>query len=286
LEASKVYSQFQTNDRRQKNIPVAVERRSGVDRRESPRLPFDVNLLQNKDSFAQFRKQQDIDATILSSVPPLDKVEEIQDCIKEKNYFRAAGIGLLLINSFRKDLQELKEFKNDIIKMIKDRKLRYEDHQMAHAFTKNTEMEKFKLFKPVVKIDKTLYETKIGQFLLKKFGMKDFHDIETGIIGKNGNPIYKTKIIGNKFAEILGRSFLRTPVLGISTLSLLEIPVVIKAKEHKKQIIKSTISTTSIVAGGAMLGAIGAYYPPFGFIGASIGAYLGYKMSEYINKKI
>jgi len=117
--------------------------------------------------------------------------------------------------------------------------------------------------------------------------MTAYKEVSTGICDKVGEPIYKTKIIGNKFVEVLGRAFLRTPVFGIGVLSLLEIPAIAKEKKHKKeQILKSTIGITSITSCSAILGAIGAYYPPLGFIGAGLGAYLGYKMSDYINKKI
>ncbi|MDD3014157.1 MAG: hypothetical protein PHC34_10685 [Candidatus Gastranaerophilales bacterium] len=286
MEASKLYSQFQTNDRRRQNNPVAVERRSGVDRRQTPRLSLDAESLQDKDTYTRFRKQQEIDATPLSMIPPLDKVEEIQDSVKEKNYCKAVGIYLLLINSFRKDVKDLKRFKNDILKIIKDKKFRYEDHQERLFFTQGSEIDRIKVFNPLIKLDITLFDFKFCQYILKKFGMTNYHEILTGSFTKSNEPTYKIKVIGNKFVEILGRSFLRTPILGVCTLSLLEIPNIIKAKKHKKQIIKSTISITSIITGGAILGTIGAYYPPLGFITTGIGAYLGYKLSDYFNKKI
>jgi hypothetical protein len=49
---------------------------------------------------------------------------------------------------------------------------------------------------------------------------------------------------------------------------------------------KSAINVATIITCSAALGAIGAYYPPFGFIGAGLGIYLGYKLAEKINNKL
>jgi len=274
-------------DRRQNNMPVEFDRRSGTDRRNNFETLIQQNVNDKLDTFAYFRQQQPICVSPISIIQPIDKVEDIQDCIKEKNYFKAFGVGLFLINSFGKDVLELKSFRDGFINIIKNRKFVREDCEIPHSFASGTEIIKIEHFEILRKIDKTLFDLTFGKLILKKLGMTKRDKLHTGLFYKNGKPIYKFKIIGNKYVEIIGRAFLRTPVLGIAILSLLEAPSIFNKKKHRKeQIIKSTISVASITAGGAILGAIGAYYPPFGFIGAGLGSYLGYKFSDYINKKV
>ena|GEM_PF-2922570 len=269
-------------DRRQQDIPVAIERRSGNDRRKTPRITDQIN----RDIYAPFIKSETIDATALSCIPPVDKIEEIQDCVKAKNYSKAIGITLLLANSFKKDIGELKGTKKEILNIFRTKKLLYEDHQTPHSFTQGTFIEKLDKRNILNKIDKTLFNTKISNFILMKLGKQNIHDQQTGLKDKFNEPIYKIKILGTKSAEIMGRILLRIPVLGVFTMFLLDLPQVIKVKNHVKQFVKSTINISLITIGGAFLGAIGAYYPPFGLIGAGLGALLGNKLAKKINDKL
>jgi len=275
-------------DRRQNNISVAIERRSGAERRNSFENLIQQNNCNKVDVYASFRTQQPICVSPLSIVQPVDKVEEIQDCIKDKNYLKAFGAGLLLLNTLDKEIQEFNQFKKDLFAIITGKKkIQREDYQIPHSFTANTVIDNIRSLKFLKKFDKTLFDFKLCIFILNKVGMIDWEERSTGLYDKAGEPIYKIKIVGNEFMEILGRAFLRTPILSIGVLGLLESPNIFKEKkQRKKQIIKSTINVVSVTTGGSLLGAIGAYYPPFGFIGAGLGSYVGYRFSEYINKSI
>jgi len=269
-------------DRRQQKLPVANERRSGIDRRITPRYIEQIN----QDIYAPFIRHDAVEATPLSILPPIDKVEEISDCVKEKNYPKAVGIVLLLANSFKKDIDELIGAEKDISTIFRTKKPLYEDHQIPHSFTKGTFIEKLDKRFFFSKFDKTLYDTHIGQFILNKIGMIDYDKVLSGLNNKSKAHIYKIKVLGTKSAEIIGRTFLRIPILGGVTMFLLDIPQINKENNHKKQILKSTISISMITFGGAFLGAVGAYYPPLGLIGAGIGALLGNIIAKKINNEL
>jgi len=289
IGSEKIYPEERNKvDRRQNNISVAVERRSGVDRRDSFEYLMQQNNCNKVDVYASFRKQQPISVSPLSIVQPVDKIEDIQDCIKEKNYLKAFGVGLLLLNTLDKEIQEFNKFKKDLFAIIAGKKkIQREDCQIPHSFTLGTEITKTKHFEFIRKLDKTLFDFKLIQFILKKIGLTDWKEVPINSFEKTNEQIIKIKIIGNTFSKITGRAFLRTPVIGIAALGLLETPNIFKEKKHKReQIFKSTITVVSITTGTALLGALGAYYPPFGFIGTGLGSYLGYKSSEFINKNI
>ncbi|MDD3012210.1 MAG: hypothetical protein PHC34_00715 [Candidatus Gastranaerophilales bacterium] len=122
----KLYPQYNPQtDRRQNNVPVNLERRSG-DRREASRLPIDSKLNQDinrsKDVFAAFKNDKDqfikkvekydevskkstfgktkkLALAALSPIVPVRRISSLPDNIDDENYTRAVGLlGIMAFN--------------------------------------------------------------------------------------------------------------------------------------------------------------------------------------------
>ena len=64
---------------------------------------------------------------------------------------------------------------------------------------------------------------------------------------------------------------------------MLEFPAIIKAKNHKKQALNSTINVSAMIISGAVLGAIlSTIHPSLSLVGLGIGSYLGTLVSKKV----
>ena len=139
----KLYPQYnQQSDRRKQNIPVNLERRSGVDRRDISRVPIDPKLNQDvtklkqtfaafiteEDTFTAFRNNNDIstkqdnkhntdskcmhDNTILkgalTTIPGVRRIVVINDNLKDNgNSIKTTGLGLVALITLKEDLRDI-----------------------------------------------------------------------------------------------------------------------------------------------------------------------------------
>jgi len=235
-------------DRRQQNTSTTIERRCSIDRRESSSLWQDA---QNKNDLA------------LSIVPLSRRFLTINNSIKDHDYIKAAGRASLLGLNLKADLTSFKEAAKQLISL--DFKKNWA--QNPFLFTANTSLENIEW---LVKCDKTLFDFKSVKSVLKNVGMKDFNYTEKGI-----------KITGSKLSKIMGKTFLRIPVLSLLILIILELPSIIKAKNPKEQLCKSLLSVTAGLSMSALAGAAGSLF--WGAAGSLIGFGLG---SYYADKLI
>ncbi len=134
----------------------------------------------------------------------------------------------------------------------------------------------------IIKADKTLWDTKLGNWVQKKFGIEIRHRESSipRIDFSEKNPKYvKAKVLKspNKFADITTRAMLRTPVLGVGALGLIEISDIIHEVKNGKNFFEetgislATLGTTLLATG--VLGAIGSKH--YGAIGSLAGTTLG-----------
>ena len=332
----KLYPQYnQQPDRRQNNVPVTLERRFGVDRRESIRPSLDLKLGQDinrtKDIFAPFLNTPQIEETqknkknttftkaimaILSPIVPVRRISSLPDNIDDENYARAAGlIGLAIVN-LPEDTNDLKDAAKQIFKGELP-KYDYKNCQTEFSFFRGTVLQPIvnrmgKLGVKLYSFDKSLNNTKFGEYLSKifKFEIDELNSEATERfvpkvkLDKSGKPVvidvqvFARKLQGKPFAKIIGRALLRTPIISVLALSLLELPSIIKkiakadglknkVKEGTVQGLKSSINVSSILAGIGIIGALFARKgPAYSLFGMGIGSVAGTYGSKYIQKGI
>lgn len=127
-----------------------------------------------------------------------------------------------------------------------------------------------KLAKKIIKMDKSLYETKIGEWLSKKLGVEERGTIKTKIKDlqhTHEKPRYvlarvlKSK---NKFSDLTVRAMLRTTKLGTITMGALgAIHAGYRIKEGndvKETLAKTAIQIGTSIAAVGYLGAAGSKY--------------------------
>jgi hypothetical protein len=263
----KLYPQYnQKPDRRQNNVSVDLERRSGMCRRESTRPSIDLKLSQDinrtKDIFAPFLNAPQVQQTqpenksnttfrkaimvALSPIIPVRRISSLPDNIEDGNYVRAAGLVALAGIMLPEDTRDLKDAWNQITKG-KLPKYDYKNCQTEFSFFRGTVLQPIinKMGKFGVKLysfDKSLNNTKFGEYLSKvfKFEIDELNSEATQrfvpkvILDRTGKPVVKDievfarKLQGKPSAKIIGRALLRIPVISVFALSLLELPLLMK----------------------------------------------------------
>lgn len=279
MDIFSLYNQCQ-KDRRQQNVSVVNDMRSGNDRRELTRICIDSKLKQDiskvYDTFVSFKNddkhKNEAAAGVLSSVPFFRRGGGIVEALNNRDYLKATGKTFIQIINVKEDYTDVKSAIQQLISFD----FKKNDVQKPFTFIKDTLLDRYKCFEHLIKIDKTLFEQEITYNFLKKLGMKKVEYLENGI-----------RIEGNMLSKILSRATQRTPVLSIVFLSALEIPSIIKAEDHTRQMLRSAVSVSGLISGGAILGAVGAFFGPLGsLIGLGVGSYLGSKTAKNLNKSI
>jgi len=318
-----LYPQFtKLTDRRQQSEPVGSERRSGEDRRQSPRivdpkLGVDLDRIQAKfksfvHSTEQDKELEKVAFVALSPITPVRRISSLPDNVEDGNYSRATGLVALAVVNLPEDTRDLKAAWKQITKGELP-KYDYKEYQHPFSFLRGTlfepllgKMGKFGLW--LCEQDVPLYDTKIGSWLRKKlkFQMEDI--MLTGrscpwiVKDGTGKSVIKKiditafKLSGSSSAKTIGRALLRTSKIGAIVLLGLELPAIIKetikpkdiqskAISGIKQIIKSIINVTSILSGIGIGGAILTKRGPAGSLaGMGIGSLIGIYTSKQISK--
>ncbi|MDD3014745.1 MAG: hypothetical protein PHC34_13675 [Candidatus Gastranaerophilales bacterium] len=333
----KLYPQYnQKTDRRQNNVSVDSERRSGMCRRESTRPSIDLKLIQDinrtKDIFAPFLNAPQVQQiqpenksnttfrkaviAALSPIIPVRRISSLPDNIEDGNYVRAAGLVALAGIMLPEDTRDLKDAAKQIFKCELP-KYDYKNCQARFSFFRGTVLQPVvnKMGKLGIKLysfDKTLYDTKIGDYLCKIFNINidDLYSENTCrkvpkvTLDESGKTIvkevdvYASRINGKSLAKLIGRSLLRIPIISVLALSLLELPLLIKKiknddspknkfKEGSIQAVKSSINVSFITAGIGLIGALFAKKgPAYSLLGMGIGSVAGAYSSKFIQKGI
>ena len=246
-----------------------------------------------------------------SPIAPIRRVLGVKDSSERNKKIKTAGLALLALNNLPMDFSDI----NSVLRQIKNKKIAPNPTQMEFTFAQDTLLEfplrqlrkKFdtQKFDTVYdKIDKSLFNTKIGQKIVKAMNLTVTREIKPGEsmdIIKNGLKQNKVYIIKgkSKIAKLICRSMMRIPVLSVAAFALLEIPDIVNAVKNEeqkdkkiqaagKQLLKSGINIASMVAGMAAVGAV--LDRRFGAIGSLIGIglgnYFGEKAGTFVNNKL
>ena len=246
-----------------------------------------------------------------SPIAPIRRVLGVKDSSERNKRVKTAGLALLALNNLPMDFSDI----NSVLKQIKNKKIAPNPTQMEFTFAQDTLLEfplrqlrkKFdtQKFDTVYdKIDKSLFNTKIGQKIVNAMNLTVTREIKPGEsmdIIKNGLKQNKVYIIKgkSKIAKLICRSMMRIPVLSVAAFALLEIPDIVSAvkneeqkdkkiQEAGKQLLKSGINIASMVAGMAAVGAVlDRRFGAIGsLIGIGIGNYFGEKAGTFVNNKL
>lgn len=246
-------------------------------------------------------------SSIFDIIPTFRRVEKIPDKIDHSDYIPAAGLLSLAVLNAPEDWRDMKsaynQFKcaatNQTFKPSYD----YRIAQHPFSFFRGTLLHKYvnpntspfpKLAKWLFKHDTTLMETKLGDFVYKKFDIKDLsHDTKIeNITSTKEAPIFikaKQFKAKNLFGELTARAMTRTTKIGAAVLGGLEAAHLVKEISDGEDAIKSTaksaINFTSSIAGIGYGGAIGAKClgPTGSLIGMGLGAIAGNQVAKLID---
>lgn len=309
---------IEKSDRRKSVISVENDRRSGLDRRSPARnlnsqITEDFNLIKEGLN-SQLTKGKSTVFSALETIAPVRRFEGVSDNIKDSNYTKAAGLLGLAVVNLPEDTRDLKYALKEIIG-TEVQKYDPKEFQTEFSFFRGTFLEPLinKLGKFGVtlhKLDKSLYNTKFGKYLQNKLNIEivDIAGTERYVpkitLDSKGGLIIEQievnalKLEGKPLSKFIGRVLLRTPVIGLTVLAALELPVIIKsfikpnnAKEKMiggaSQTIKSTINIAAVTAGVGVMGSLLARKGHVGSLaGIGIGAVAGMKIANELKEKV
>lgn len=243
-----------------------------------------------------------VEQTVVNSVAPARRIAGIPDMLKNGDTFGAVGIAALTLVNLPEDCRDLKAaYKHSACALTRKnipKAYDYKKYQHDFSFFRGTLLHEWlkkiksvkgkRVVNRLYNADKTLYNTKFGQWIQKTLGITDGVPLQSKVKDLWGNMLpvrsinVKNDFLGLK--ELTGRALKRTTVLGLAFMGLLELPKIIKslkkgdnAKEKTKsfavQSAKSAMNVISVSAGMGYIGALGAKH--FGALGSLVGMGLG-----------
>ncbi len=222
-----------------------------------------------------------------------DIVEEAAD----KDYLCAKALTSLAVLNGPTDVDEIYSAWKQIKSKFKDNKQDGYDPKVAQhpfSFFRGTVLHEYlnpnsekcldkKLAKKVIKADVSLAETKLGEWVLDKLGVKQVAQVNTNIeslLHTQENPnfarafVYKSK---NTFADLTARALTRTPKLGVFVLGGLGAIhagyEIADGKNIFEEVGKTALEVGTTLAGVGYLGAAG--YKHLGAFGSLTGMAAG-----------
>ncbi len=322
----KLYPQYQTTgDRRQQEVPVAEDRRSGKDRRPEQRIELSSNIKKDlyevktdfEKTYAAFEDYKNITKTaatsflsnivkskneaqereilnlVTSPIPMARRLVNIKNNKDNDNPIKAVGLTAIAAINAKEDIR-------DILSIFgKVKSAASKGYYAKYGFFVGTTVEnwfkKFKFGKKIlINIDKTVGEWSIIVKLFDK--LKITPVILTA--EKTVKHILKQEEVlvrnyvhlkgGKKITRLVGYTLHRMPQLSLLASGLLELPSIVKAKnkDKLKQIANSTLSVVCGATSGAFLSATAALLVPK-MIGLPIMALgVGYYLGSKIAKAI
>lgn len=263
--------EIRTADRRQNNVSIDADRRSGVDRRENPSLFY-----------------------ALEAVPTFRRTLSIPDKIEHGEAATAIGMASLALINLPEDLRDIKSAYNQLngVKASYD----YKNYQHDFSFLRGTAIEKWlhrkmdggsMWAKWLYDNDKNLAQTAFAKKINNFTGAEESDIIETSIRDCKGETAIAIKYKGSFFAKLTARALRRTTKLGLLAMALLELPKIFKSKEKINQTGKSAVNVASLTAGIAYGGALGGRFGAMGsLLGMGAGAIAGAKISNKVQQAI
>ncbi len=230
------------------------------------------------------------------AVPMYRRTVSLPDTIKEGDVTTGLGMAALALINLPEDYRDVvgaaKQIKSIFTGVPYKGAYDYKNYQHSFSFFRGTAVDKLVHKKAdegkgwakwLYRNDKTLAETSLGKGILKLTGGKEAELVATEIKDLKDANVVAAKYEGNAFARLTGRAMRRMTKLGLVALCALEVPKVLKEMDKEndsntcKQIAKSAINVTSIIAGIGYGGAIGSKYGKGlgSLVGMGAGAILG-----------
>ena len=241
--------------------------------------------------------------SIFDIIPTFRRVERVPDKVEHSDFVPATGLVALAVLNAPEDWRDMKSAYAQIKASALGEKFTpsydYKAAQHPFSFFRGTLLHKFvnpktspcpKLAKWLFKNDTTLIQTRLGDWLIDKFKVKeDFVStkIKNITCSSNEQNYIKARQFKTKpFIELTARAMTRTTKIGTAVLGGLEVAHLLKeisdGEDTIKATAKSAINLTSSIAGIGYGGAIGAkYFGPAGsLVGMGLGAIAGNKVAK------
>lgn len=251
----------------------------------------------------------------LEALPPVRRISSLPDKIQNGDILPALGLAGLVAVNFPEDMRDINSAWKQLTEKGYKASYNMNDYQHRFSFFRGTLLKNFAnpnkakdpdLARKLLNADKTIFQTKFGQKILKALNVSIDDVTPTtieDIISTKKDPVFVEafKFKGNgkfkAFGELTGRAMTRTTLVGTAVLAALELPKIFKAMEQgdniieqagntAKQTVKSGINFASITTGIAYGGAIGSKYGKSAgsLIGMGAGAILGAFSSKKIQE--
>ena len=245
---------------------------------------------------------------IFEGLPMYGRINSIPDKLENKDYTPAMGLVSLAVLNGPEDLRDVMSAYKQIKDGFKDPHFHsgYDNKIAQHPFSffRGTIMNDYlnpsskdcpnpKAAAWIIRQDKTLWDTKLGNWVQKKLGIEvdekvtQIQDIASTSVDKKLvlAKVFKTN---NPFKDILARAMTRTPVLGVAAMGGIEAAHVAHEVKNGKNFFeesgKSLLTLGTTLAATGILGAIGAKH--LGPTGSLLGIGLGAITGAIVNKTI
>ena len=245
---------------------------------------------------------------IFEGLPMYGRINSIPDKLENKDYTPAMGLVSLAVLNGPEDLRDVMSAYKQIKDGFKDPHFHsgYDNKIAQHPFSffRGTIMNDYlnpsskdcpnpKAAAWIIRQDKTLWDTKLGNWVQKKLGIEvdekvtQIQDIASTSVDKKLvlAKVFKTN---NPFKDILARAMTRTPVLGVAAMGGIEAAHVAHEVKNGKNFFeeagKSAVTLATTLGATGILGAIGAKH--LGPTGSLLGIGLGAITGAIVNKTI
>ena len=245
---------------------------------------------------------------IFEGLPMYGRINSIPDKLENKDYTPAMGLVSLAVLNGPEDLRDVMSAYKQIKDGFKDPHFHsgYDNKIAQHPFSffrgtilndylnpSSKECPNPKAAAWLIKQDKTLWDTKLGNWVQKKLGIKQ-SDMLTDIEQIDSIPANKRRVpakvfkCSNLFKDILARAMTRTPVLGVAAMGGIEAAHVAHEVKNGKNFFeesgKSLLTLGTTLAATGILGAIGAKHlgPTGSLAGIGLGAISGAAVSHVL----
>ena len=246
---------------------------------------------------------------IFEGLPMYGRINSIPDKLENKDYTPAMGLVSLAVLNGPEDLRDVMSAYKQIKDGFKDPHFHsgYDNKIAQHPFSffrgtilndylnpSSKECPNPKAAAWLIKQDKTLWDTKLGNWVQKKLGIKQ-SDMLTDIEQIDSIPANKRRVpakvfkCSNLFKDILARAMTRTPVLGVAAMGGIEAAHVAHEVKNGKNFFeesgKSLLTLGTTLAATGILGAIGAKHlgPTGSLAGIGLGAISGAAVNRVLD---
>lgn len=257
------------------------------------------------------QKDDSKNSPVFEAVPVYGRINTLPQKLEQKDYAPAMGIVSLAVLNGPEEISDVFSAYNQIRKGFPKPVTfhsGYDNKKAQHPFSffRGTILHEYmnplspkcphpKLAAWLIKQDKTLWDTKVGNWIQEKLGIKTgkikttIPDIENS---KNNKQMVYARVFktSNPFADITARALTRTSTLGALALGGIEAAHVVHEVKNGKNFFveagKSAVTLGTTLGATGVLGAIGAKYlgPTGSLVGMGLGAVTGAIVSNAMDQ--